>query len=46
MSDKDKRIYPCVKCGALRSENEGGRIFTVCDNCWPKKQAAARKGKA
>lgn len=33
---KDKKIYPCEDCGVLRSENEGGKIFTVCDDCWDK----------
>lgn len=28
------RIYPCDKCGLMRSKDEGGTIFTVCDNCW------------
>jgi hypothetical protein len=30
----DERIYPCDKCGALRSKAEGGTVFTVCDRCW------------
>lgn len=32
--DKDARIYPCEKCGKLRSKNEGGTTFTVCEDCW------------
>lgn len=32
--DKDAEIYPCARCGVMRSENQGGRIFTVCDECW------------
>lgn len=32
--DKDARIYPCDKCGKLRSQNEGGTCFSVCDDCW------------
>ncbi len=36
MSDQD-RIYPCVDCGVLRSKDEGGTTFTVCDECWDKK---------
>lgn len=28
------RIYPCDMCGVLRSKNEGGTVFTVCDDCW------------
>ena len=30
----DERIYPCVKCGLLRSKAEGGTTFSVCDSCW------------
>ena len=30
------RIYPCAECGKLRSKNEGGTVFTVCDECWDK----------
>lgn len=30
----DDRIYPCDRCGKLRSKAEGGTIFTVCDACW------------
>jgi len=30
----DDRIYPCDGCGKLRSKNEGGTTFTVCDACW------------
>lgn len=26
--------YPCAKCKKLRSKDEGGEIFTVCDDCW------------
>ena len=32
----DERIYPCVKCGLLRSKAEGGTTFSVCDSCWDK----------
>ena len=32
--DNDDRVYPCSMCGKLRSKNEGGTIFTVCDDCW------------
>lgn len=32
----DGRIYPCADCGAMRSKNEGGTTFTVCDECWEK----------
>jgi len=30
------RIYPCADCGTMRTLNEGGTIFTVCDECWDK----------
>ncbi len=30
------RIYPCDDCGKLRSKDEGGTVFTVCDECWDK----------
>lgn len=30
------RIYPCADCGRMRSKNEGGTTFTVCDGCWDK----------
>ena len=35
-----KRIYPCADCGTMRSESEGGRVFTVCDGCWDKRRRA------
>lgn len=31
--EKD-RIYPCQRCGMMRTAAEGGTIFTVCDACW------------
>jgi len=36
LCDDDKKIYPCDDCGKLRSKNEGGTTFTVCDECWDK----------
>lgn len=33
----DERIYPCADCGKMRSKNEGGTVFTVCDECWDKR---------
>lgn len=30
----DERIYPCARCGVMRSKAEGGTVFTVCDECW------------
>ncbi len=35
-SSDDERIYPCDDCGKLRSKNEGGTVFTVCEECWDK----------
>jgi len=29
-----ERVYPCDKCGIMRSKAEGGTVFTVCDACW------------
>jgi len=37
MTNKDERIYPCDDCGKLRSKDEGGTTFTVCDECWDKR---------
>lgn len=31
-----EKTYPCVDCGVLRTEKEGGAIFTVCDDCYDK----------
>jgi hypothetical protein len=28
------RIYPCDRCGAMRTKSEGGSIFTLCGVCW------------
>jgi len=28
--------YPCADCGKLRTKDEGGTTFTVCDECWDK----------
>lgn len=36
MSENDEKIYPCADCGKMRSKNEGGTVFTVCDECWDK----------
>ena len=30
------RIYPCDDCGIMRTKEEGGTTFTVCDECWDK----------
>ena len=31
------RIYPCADCGKMRTKEEGGTTFTVCDECWDKR---------
>ena len=36
------KIYPCEECGKLRSQDEGGTIFTVCDACWDKIHSSER----
>ncbi len=33
---KIKTVYPCAKCGTLRTKEEGGTTLTVCDDCWDK----------
>ena len=35
-SDNFKK-YPCATCGKLRTADEGGTTFTICDECWEKK---------
>lgn len=47
-NENNKRIYQCMDCGILRSKNEGGATFTVCDECWDRhyKQATAAQRKA
>jgi len=32
-----EELYPCDKCGKLRTKAEGGTVFTVCDTCWNEK---------
>lgn len=39
----DARIYPCDDCGTLRSKNEGGTVFTICEVCWAKHQTHLRR---
>jgi len=34
--DDNEEVYPCDDCGKLRSKNQGGTTFTVCDECWDK----------
>jgi hypothetical protein len=35
--EESARKYPCIKCGKLRTKDEGGTTFTVCDGCWDTK---------
>ena len=37
------RVYPCADCGTLRSKDEGGTTFTVCDKCWDKHYGRKQK---
>jgi hypothetical protein len=30
----EEPLYPCDKCGTLRTKSQGGTVFTVCDTCW------------
>lgn len=32
-----EKKYPCAVCGKLRTKDEGGTTFTVCDECWKRK---------
>lgn len=34
-TDKEKTC-PCADCGKMRTADEGGTTFTVCDECWDK----------
>ena len=39
MSKSKKEVvemYPCKDCGKLRTKEEGGKVFTCCDECWDK----------
>lgn len=38
--EDNERKYPCADCGTMRSKNEGGTTFTVCDECWEKRYGA------
>ena len=31
--DEDDPVFPCMHCGVLRSINQGGKVFTACDDC-------------
>ncbi len=35
-ANRKEKLYPCYDCGKLRTAEEGGTIFTVCDKCWDK----------
>ena len=39
----DERKYPCADCGVLRSKNEGGTTFTLCDECWSKRYGTGKE---
>lgn len=44
--DDTERKYACAECGKLRTKDEGGSVFTVCDDCWDKKHPdATREGR-
>lgn len=30
----DNSTYPCAKCSALRTKEQGGTTFNICDKCW------------
>jgi hypothetical protein len=30
------RVYPCLHCDKMRTKDEGGTVFSVCDECWDK----------
>ena len=34
--NKDDKVYPCIRpgCKVLRSKNQGGTTFTICDEHW------------
>jgi hypothetical protein len=34
VGEPEPRIYPCARCGVMRTKSEGGTVFTVCDWCW------------
>ena len=39
----EEEKYPCHECGVLRTKDEGGTTFTVCDNCWDKASVKEEK---
>ena len=42
--DDNSEIYPCADCGKLISKNQGGTVFTVCEECWDKKYGKSKQG--
>ena len=36
LNPESEAIYPCADCGVMRTKDEGGTTFTVCDKCWDK----------
>lgn len=32
--EAEPRIYPCSRCGTMRTKSEGGTTFTICEECW------------
>ncbi len=36
--DDNDEVYPCQDCGKLRSKNQGGGKFEICDECYYKRQ--------
>ena len=33
---EEGRIYPCANCDKMRTKEEGGTVFSVCEACWDK----------
>lgn len=44
MKSAEPKLYPCAECGALRSKDEGGTVFTVCDDCWTRRTPHRSRG--
>lgn len=38
----NERKHPCRECGLMRSEREGGTVFSVCDDCWDKRDTTQK----
>lgn len=32
----ESELYACKRCGKLRTKEEGGAIFSICEGCWDK----------